>query len=396
MRWSSAVSDHADLAQAVAVAAGEALAALEGAAPDLAVVFVSTHHYGGFDVVPQLVRPHVGQALLLGCTAGGVIGGGHEVEQRPGFSITLAHLPQVDVTPFTITDDQLPSADAPPEPWRALVGTAPDRDPHFVLLADPFSIRIDDLVVGLDYAFPRAAKVGGLASAGTRAGINRLYLGDAVVAQGAVGVALTGNVAVDTVVAQGCRPIGQPMQVTACDRNLLLELDGRPPLDVLQDLYSRADEHDQRLFQTSLFIGLVMDELQTEYKVGDFLIRNLLGADRASGGLYVGALLRDHQTVQFHLRDASTASDDLRNMLGMYLAEHEPRHAEGALLFSCLGRGAGLFGAPDHDTDLFREFVGPVPLGGFFCNGEIGQVGGGTYVHGYTSSFGIFRPARRD
>jgi len=396
VRWSSALSDNADLSIAVRDATTQALAALEGARPDLAVVFVSTHHYGGFDLVPELLRPLLGNALLLGCSAGGVIGGGHEVEQRPGFSITLASLPAVDITPFRLTDDQLPNEDAAPDAWRELVGVPAERYPQLVLLADPFSLRIDDLVVGLDYAFPRAAKVGGLASAGARRGVNALYLGDTVIKEGGVGVALTGNVTVDTVVAQGCRPIGQPMQITRCTRNALLELDGRPPLEVLQELYSRANPHDQQLFNGSLFLGLVMDELAEEHKQGDFLIRNLMGVDRDQKALYIGAMLREHQTVQFHLRDAGTASDDLRNMLGMYLAEHEPRHAEGALLFSCLGRGAGLYGAPDHDTDLFREFVGPVPLGGFFCNGEIGQVSGGTYVHGYTSSFGIFRPARRD
>ncbi len=396
MRWSSAISDNADLAVAIRDAATEAIAGLEGEPAHLAVVFVSTHHYGGFDLVPELLKPLLGDALLLGCSAGGVIGGGHEVEQRPGFSITLASLPGVEIAPFTVTDDELPNEDASPDAWAALVHATPDSNPHFVLLADPFSMRIDDLVVGLDYAFPLAAKVGGMASAGARSGVNALYLGDRVIKSGGVGVALTGNVAVDTVVAQGCRPIGEPMQITRCERNALLEVEGRPPMEVLQELYSRANGHDQQLFNGSLFLGLVMDELAGEYKLGDFLIRNLMGVDREHGAVYIGAMLREHQTVQFHLRDAGTASDDLRNMLGMYLAEHEPRHAEGALLFSCLGRGAGLFGAPDHDTDLFREFVGPVPLGGFFCNGEIGQVGGGTYVHGYTSSFGIFRPARRD
>ncbi|MSQ09398.1 MAG: hypothetical protein EXR52_00095 [Dehalococcoidia bacterium] len=396
MRWSSAISDNADLAVAIRDATTEAIADLEGEPAHLAVVFVSTHHYGGFDLLPELLQPLLGDALLLGCSAGGVIGGGHEVEQRPGFSITLASLPGVEIAPFTVTDDELPNQDASPDAWATLVHTTPDANPHFVLLADPFSMRIDDLVVGLDYAFPLAAKVGGMASAGARSGVNALYLGDQVIKSGGVGVALTGNVAVDTVVAQGCRPIGEPMQITRCEHNALLEVAGRPPMEVLQELFSRANTHDQQLFSGSLFLGLVMDELASEYKLGDFLIRNLMGVDREHGAVYIGAMLREHQTVQFHLRDAGTASDDLRNMLGMYLAEHEPRHAEGALLFSCLGRGTGLFGAPDHDTDLFREFVGPVPLGGFFCNGEIGQVGGGTYVHGYTSSFGIFRPARRD
>jgi len=160
----------------------------------------------------------------------------------------------------------------------------------------------------------------------------------------------------------------------------------------VQELYQRAPERDHPLFQGSLFLGIVMDELQDHYRLGDFLIRNLFGIDRESGGFLVGAHLREHQTVQFHLRDAETASDDLRAMLSQYLTEHDPTSAQGALLFSCVGRGSYLYGHPDHDTGLFSEHLGPVPLGGFFCNGEIGQVGAATYLHGYTSSFGIFRP----
>ena len=394
MRWSSAVSDNPALNEAVNDAALSALAGLDGESPDLAVVFVSPQHRQLFDAVPWLLKPHIGNALILGCTAGGVIGGGIEVEQRAAFSLTLAHLPGVTLAPFVLDEGQLPNEDAPPDDWHDLLHAKPEFNPQFVMLSDPFTMNIDNLVVGMDYAFPRAAKVGGLASAGPRPGINRLYLGGEVLTKGAIGVAMWGNITVDTGVAQGCKPIGDPMLVTGCHRNVLTEVDGRKPLEVLQELYGRANDHDQQLFQGSLFVGMVMDELQGDYKLGDFLIRNVMGAERETGAIYVGTLLREGQTVQFHLRDAGTATADLRSMLNLYYAEHDLYQAEGALLFSCLGRGVGLFGRPNHDSDLFHEVVGPVPLGGFFCNGEIGQVAGTTYVHGYTSSFGIFRPAK--
>jgi small ligand-binding sensory domain FIST len=91
--------------------------------------------------------------------------------------------------------------------------------------------------------------------------------------------------------------------------------------------------------------------------------------------------------VQFHLRDARTSADDLDQLL----ARHRGTPA-GSLLFSCLGRGTHLYGRADHDTDLVRRHFGDVPLGGFFCNGEIGPVQGTTFLHGYTSAFGLFRP----
>lgn len=392
MHWASAVSDDPSLERAVLACTAKIKQELEGASPDLAVVFVSPHFSPAYQQVPQLVRDQLGARVLLGCSAGGVIGGGHEVEQRPGFSLTAASLPGVDITPIRIDDAGVPNPDAGPDKWEELAGISRKAEPHFVLLADPFSIRMEEVLAGFDYAFPESAKIGGLASGGDRPGANALYMGDELLRTGAIGLAFSGNIAVDTIVAQGCRPIGSPMEVTKCEKNLLLEVDGRPPLEVVQELYQRAPERDKQLFQQSLFLGIVMDELQTRHRLGDFLIRNLHGIDRENGGFLIGAMLREHQTVQFHLRDAQTASDDLREMLAQYLSEHDPARAQGALLFSCQGRGSYLYGHEDHDTGLFSEHLGPVPLGGFFCNGEIGPVAGATYLHGYTSSFGIFRP----
>jgi small ligand-binding sensory domain FIST len=391
MRWASAVSENPNFTLALESCVAGVRAGLDGAPADLAVAFVSPHFSAQFARIPRSLRDRLGAALIFGCSAGGVIGAGHEVEDRPALSLTAGHLPGVQLTPFRVTEGELPSEDAPPGDWERLVGAERAAAPHFLLLSDPYSFEAERLLAGLDYAFPAGAKIGGLASAAARPGGNALYLVDEAFDSGAVGVALTGNIAVDTVVAQGCRPIGQPMRITRCERNLLQELDGQPPMEVLQRLYEAVAERDRRLFRNSLFLGIVMDELQERHRIGDFLIRNLVGMDRATGALAVGAHLREHQTVQFHLRDAETASEDLRSMLSQYLSDADPAQAEGALLFQCSGRGSYLYGRPDHDTEIFREHLGPVPMGGFFCAGEIGQVGGSTYLHGYTSSFGIFR-----
>jgi small ligand-binding sensory domain FIST len=221
------------------------------------------------------------------------------------------------------------------------------------------------------------------------AGRNALWLDGAAFARGAVGVALSGAIAVDTLVAQGCRPVGRPMLINRGRRNLVLELDGRSPVAVLRELYESLTGRDRELFQHSLFIGLEMRGEQVEFQPGELLVRNLLGVDPEQGTLAIAAPARPWQVVQFLLRDARTAAEDLGALLDRYRAGRaQPR---GALLFSCLGRGMHLYGRADHDTDLFRERLGPIPLGGFFCNGEIGPVGGTTFVHGYTSSFGLFR-----
>ena len=392
MRWSSAGSDNQALGDAVRECATKIRGELDDLAPDLAIAFVSAHHSEGYERVPELVREQIGDCLLIGCSAGGVIGAGSEIEHRPGFAMAAAYLPDVDLVPFHIEDDELPDGDAGPEEWEKLVGTGAQDSPAFLLVADPFSLRSEQLLMGLDYAFPRSAKIGGLASGSAQPGGNALYLASEVHHDGAVGIAMRGDITVETVVAQGCRPIGQPMHVTRCDRNLLLELSGGPPVEVLERVLHELSDQDRELARHSLFLGVVMNELKTDPQLGDFLIRNIVGMDPRSGVLAVGEVLKEGQTVQFHLRDSATSAQDLDAMLTQYTNTHPIYEDAGALLFQCLGRGSYLYGRADHDTDMFREKVGNLPLTGFFCNGEIGAVGGSTFLHGYTSSFGIFRP----
>ena len=391
MKWASAVSDLPSLDQAIDQCIADVSTEFGDEAPDLTVIFVSSHFESRYEEVPALLRERLRPGILVGCSAGGVIGNGREVEHRPGLALAVASLPGVELTPFHVQHDAMPNPDASPDKWEEAVGVPADRNPHFILLADPFSTRADDLLMGLDFAFGDSVKIGGLASGGQGSRGNALYLEDQTYRFGAVGVALHGNIAVDTVVAQGCRPIGSPMQITSCRENMLMSLDDEQPLEVIQGLLSGLSEKDQDLARHSLFLGVVMDPLKEDVRQGDFLIRNILGLDPQSGAVAIGERLQEGQTVQFHLRDAQTSAEDLDALLRRYASSMEPAPGWGALLFSCLGRGEYLYGRPDHDTDLFRERVGRMPLAGFFCNGEIGPVGGSTYLHGYTSSFGIFR-----
>ncbi len=392
MKWTSAVSEHRFLKYAVAECAAEIKEALGEQSADLIIAFVSAHHAARYDDLPGLVRELVGDSVLIGCSGGGIIGAGKEVEHSPGFAMTAAVLPDVALNLFHVEDPILPDGDAPPEDWEAIIGVPAADEPHLLVLADPFSLRGENLLAGLDYAFPQAVKIGGLASGGNEPQGNALFAGDAVHRSGAVGVAIQGNIEIDTVVAQGCRPIGERMQITSCQSNMLLELDGTPPLEVLREMVQGLSERDRKLAQHSLFLGVVMDAFNEEPKLGDYLIRNIVGMDARAGGLSIGEMLKEGQRVQFHLRDAETSTHDLNAMLDQYVGEGQPPSESGALLFQCLGRGSYLYGRPDHDTDMFREKVSAMPLTGFFCNGEIGRVAGSTYLHGYTSFFGIFRP----
>jgi len=391
MKWASAIAQHSTIETCFQKAAEQISEELGSEKPDLLLCFIAPNFAAKFGDIPELAAKYLSPNTFAGCSAGGIIGGGVELERNSAIALSAAILPDVKLHKVHIEDKDLPDLDAAPNKWEEMIGVSQADDPQFILLPDPFSFRIDILTQGLDYAFPRSVKIGGLASGANVPGKNALFLDDKVYSSGAISIALSGNIAVDSIVAQGCRPIGPTFRVSKCQNNVLLELDGKPAVQALYDVLAHMTAKEQELAKFSLFLGVVMDEFKDSFRPGDFLIRNIIGLEPNSGALLVGEILRNERTVQFHLRDAETSSDDLRALLKQY-KDNAPEKPRGALLFSCLGRGEHLYGVPNHDSDCFRDYLGAIPLGGFFCNGEIGPVGGTTFLHGYTSSFGLFRP----
>jgi small ligand-binding sensory domain FIST len=390
MRWASAVDTDNSLNAAVEHAAEKIFNDLGKQEPDLLTVFVSGQHAAYFRQLPNLLRREFEGAFLFGCCAAGVIGGGREIEDRPGLALTGALLPGVRMKGIHLDAAQVPPVYAEQHVWEDAMQMTASQQPSFLVLTDPYSFETETLVRGLDRAYPSAAKVGGLASGAPQAGATVLYLGNQVYNSGAIALALTGNIQVDAVVAQGCRPIGDPIFVTAAHENLVRELDGHVPRDVLASLFEQLAPPDREIFSQSLFLGMAMRGDADQYLPGDFLIRNILGMDPQSGALWVNAHVPPNSVVQFHLRDASTSAYDLERALTRYRASTLSAASSGALLFSCAGRGMGLYGQTDHDSNAFRRLVADVPVGGFFCEGEIGPVHNSTYVHGYTSAFAVF------
>ena len=396
MQWSSAVSDSPSFTEAISQASEQILANLDGQHPDLAVVFISSHHMPSYVVAPELLAEKLGAKVLIGCSAAGVIGGGQEVERRPGIAISAAILPGVGLSPFHLNQDELPSQDAGPEEWQALLGIRAEDCPAIMLLPDPFTLRSDHLLAGLDFAYPSTVKIGGLASGGGQPGANALFINERSVRSGAVGVAFTGDLEVETIVAQGCRPIGEPLVVTESEINVISKLGDQTPLEVLRDLFEAAETREKRLIRRSLQIGIIMDRLAQNSSEGEFLIRNVLGADEEDGTLAVGELVQEGQVVQFFVRDAQAADEDLHMMLEEYIDNlDEGDIPASALLFSCIGRGQYLYGSPDHDTSVFTDIVADIPITGFFSNGEIGPLGDQTFLHGYSASFALFKQASK-
>jgi small ligand-binding sensory domain FIST len=404
MKWVSALSTRASLEGAVGEVTEQIQSRFSGQ-PDLGLVFISSAFTSEFPRLLPLLQEVMPMPALIGCSGGGVIGMSpddlaQEIEDKPALSLSVASLPGVTVHSFHLSSDALPDLDSPPDAWIELVGVDPADNPQFILMADPFGSGINDLLQGLDFAYPGAVKVGGLASANSFNRSSGLFCDRTLHQEGVVGVALCGNVALDAIVAQGCRPIGSPYRVVEAERNILLKLedpdsgnDLRPPLEILQELFQTLSEEDRSLAQHSLFIGIAQDGFKFDLEPGDFLIRNLLGVDPKAGAIAIGDRIRPGQRVQFHLRDARTSAEDLETLLSRYQLQSRAQTTSpvGALLFSCMGRGEGLYNEPNFDSRLFSRYLSQVPLSGFFCGGEIGPIGGTTFLHGYTSVFGICR-----
>lgn len=392
MRWCSVLSRDEDLVCATRDLANQARLQLGEDEPNLLVLFVSSHHAERYREISALLGSEFPSALLLGCSASSVIGAFEECEEECAIGVAAGVLPGVTFQPFHLDRAELPEESDAAAFWQGRLGLPADGQAGFVLLADPFSCDVDGLVAGLDAAFVDAVKVGGLASGGNSPGENALYLGSEVHRTGVVGVAMSGDLSIDVVVAQGCRPVGEPVFVTRSNENVLLELDGKPAFDVLTEVYKGLSPADQELAGQSLFVGIGLEGPDGTYGSGDFLVRNLVGIDRRNRTLVVGGMVTDGAVLQFHLREKFASARDLDERLAR-AADHGAARSAGGLLFSCLGRGRHLYGEPNHDSDALRRHLGPVPVAGFFGNGEIGPLAERTFVHGYTSVLALFRPA---
>ncbi|MCB9800265.1 MAG: FIST C-terminal domain-containing protein, partial [Candidatus Omnitrophica bacterium] len=265
----------------------------------------------------------------------------------------------------------------------------PEEQPKFICLADPITCDVSYLMQLFDAAYPGAPVTGGLASAAVVQKPNRLWLEEEFFEAGAVGFSLSGDIQVSTLVSQGCRPIGEPLAVTKSEKNIVYEIAGKPALEVLKETYEKLSVEDQDLARTALFVGLAMDEHREKFVRGDFLIRNIVGGDQEQGAIAIGEILQDGQTIQFQLRDRKASDEDLKNLLSRMLRNDHAQN-EGAILVSCCGRGKNLFMEADHDAGLIQSIRGPIPMSGFFANGEFGPINRKNYIHGYTSSLTIF------
>jgi small ligand-binding sensory domain FIST len=350
-------------------------------------VFCSADYRENLADFLELLQLHAHVPILLGCSGSGLIGTDAEAEMAQGFSLLLLHLPETELFPFSFEEETAPEWDDGPA-WREITGASARTADAWILLADPASVPIEPWLAAWSEAFPGVPCVGGLGSGGREGSEIFVFRDRELLEGGGVALGFRGGVKLHTLVSQGCRPIGEALPVTGVEHNVIQSLGSRPAYKILDEAYQGLSDREKEHARGNLFAGLAVREDLDEFHRGDFLIRNILGADESSGAVAVGAFPRVGQTVQWQLRDRKAADDDLRRVAERLIDREANPFA--SLLFSCGGRGRNLFGSPNHDAGVMAEIFGKHASAGFFCNGEIGPVGGKNFVHGYTASAALF------
>lgn len=369
MPFAAALSQHPDPAVAIGEATGQVLDTLGDGGADLALLFASGPHVAALGDAADVVRALLAPRTLLGASAVSVLASGREVEEAAAFSLWAGRFGAVHPL-------RLGPGAVPPDP--------PFDPTALVLLGDPFSFPAEPAFEDIRDRWPGLPVIGGMASSARQPGGNRLVLDGELLTAGAVGAFLGPGLLVEPVVSQGCKPIGQPYAVTAVEGGVVRELAGRPPLTRLVELASDGLTEDEvaTINRGGLHIGRVIDEHKVDFERGDFLVRNILQGNQLEGWIALGDDITLGETLQYHLRDAEAADDDLRALLA-------GRTADAALVFTCNGRGTHLFGAPHHDAAVVDEYLGRPAAAGMFCAGEFGPVGGRNFVHGFTASMAL-------
>lgn len=388
MQFTSALSLSNDCSQATDELLEQTLARIEPGEVDLVTLFSAGHDPDELEKVADQIKATFHGAVSLGCTAEGLIASDRELENRHAMVLMAGQMPGVEIETFQMLPHRLEEC----EHLSEYVSTSSEASPAFVAFGDPYTCDIQRFLDLMNTSFPGAALLGGMASGAPMPGGNRLLLNGFLHDEGLVGIALTGNIQIDTVVSQGCRPIGKHFIITDGEHNIIRQLGGCPAVEALHDVITSLPEIDRKLLQRGLFVGRVIDETKRPLDRGDFLIQNVVGVDQNSGALAISGQVRKGTTIQFHVRDARSADEDLRQLLAPHAVGPDRPSPIGALLFSCNGRGTRMWSEANHDISVVRELCGRIPVAGFFCAGELGPIGGKNFIHGFTASIGLLRP----
>ena len=363
----------------------KAVSFLQGHAPNLTILFLTPNFADQLGYAIEYIFSQSGSKTITGCTAEGVIGPEGEFERVSSASIWMGYLPNLAIETFFINEMAIEAAHDVAD-WQELFHTGDPAGNSLLFLGDPYSLNVHKFLDGINHYLPGLSVIGGMASGADESGLNALVLDSNIIHEGAVCALIKSALPLRSVVSQGCRPIGKPYLVTGAERNIIHQLGSNPPLAIINEIFHHSPERDQTLIRNGVFIGRVINEYQKKFKLGDFLIRNVIGGDKHDGSIAVMDTIPLGTTVQFHIRDEQTADEELHAMLD--LIKQEP--LSGALLFNCNGRGSRLYSDSNHDLRLINRMLNHPPIAGCFCAGEFGPISGKNFIHGHTASLVIF------
>lgn len=386
MKWTTAVSQQTQTVRAFREAC-ERLEATKGQAIDVLMVYFSEHHAEHARDLALAMAGDFPNAVCVGCNAAGVVGSADVGESHPSLSVMAGHLPGVKIQPIRFEAD---THDGPDFDWENELEIAPDDTPHFLILSQSEGFETDELLGALDDTFPSSQKFGALIDADAAAG-NCLLLEGHVYHSGAVGLAFSGNLCVEIVVAQACRPIGEPMIVTQHTQNIIHRFNRGNPMEVFQGLVAGLGKDDRKLARHAMFVGIGVENKTGVYRPGDFVIRNLIGFNPEVGDLAIAAPIRDLDIIQFHLMDPqSTAAEFERSVVDFQSDLGSHQEPKAALLFSGSAGEESRSDKALRESDILHAQFVDMRLGGLFSEGEIAPVAGTTCVHGYASTVVFF------
>ena len=355
----------------------------------LGLVFMSPKFFPHARQVLEILRVHAQIPLLAGCSGSRLIASEHEMESSSGLVLALYSLPGAKLKGVYFTQETLEEAEGE-DFWQAETGIARNKVNGWLAFIDPFHLDAEGWLRSWSQSYHAHPVFGGLASGAFPEPYTQVYLNGEVYEEGGVAIAVGGDVELYGVISQGCTPIGESWTLTRVHQNFIQHIANRPAYTVLAETVQKLPPEEQRKAQGNLFIGLVVNEYLEDFHRGDFLVRNLLGADPSSGVLAVAALPRAGQTVQFHRRDPAAATEDMDELLTRARHNLTGRTVYGSCLCSCNGRGVDFFNQPDHDAAMVQKQLGPFGQAGFFCNGELGPIGDKNFLHSYTASLALF------
>lgn len=356
---------------------------------DAVIFFASSFYAEHYPAMLARIQEATRTRLIIGCSGEAIIGHNLELEDTPALSLLALSLPGATLQPVRLTQAMIDTCETPFS-WRARLDVQVKDVNAWLILADPFHLEIEQLIEGLASAYDECPVLGGMASSSSPgARRTHIFLNNQIFTEGGVGLAIGGPYTLLPVVSQGCEPIGETWTITSVRDNLIQTISNRPAYDMLVETFKSLPPDVQRRAPRNLLVGLAADEYLETFQRGNFLVRPLIGVERGTGALAIGALPRIGQTVQFQMRDAIAADLDLTELLDQVSATLGHQLPVAGILCTCNGRGVSLFGKPHHDACTITRQLGAFPLAGLFCNGEIGPIGTRPFLHGFTASLAL-------